>query len=119
MPASTTAFVSSLELLSTSTSSHETPVGGRTCSRLCNARSRSLARLYVQRMTERFMGSLPGRLLCGYLLMPLLPTRIRRQLERVSLWSMQFRPSVDMHSVRSGPPTASLLAAGDVVLSRD
>jgi poly-gamma-glutamate synthesis protein (capsule biosynthesis protein) len=51
--------------------------------------------------------------------MPLLPTRIRRQLERVSLWSMQFRPSVDMHSVRSGPPTASLLAAGDVVLSRD
>jgi poly-gamma-glutamate capsule biosynthesis protein CapA/YwtB (metallophosphatase superfamily) len=32
---------------------------------------------------------------------------------------MRFRPSVDTHYVRSGPPTASLLAAGDVVLSRD
>ena len=51
--------------------------------------------------------------------MPLLPTRVRRHLERVSLWSMRFRPSVDTHYVRSGPPHASLLAAGDVVLSRD
>ena len=51
--------------------------------------------------------------------MLILPTRVRRHLERVSLWSMRFRPSVDTHYVRSGPPRASLLAAGDVVLSRD
>jgi poly-gamma-glutamate capsule biosynthesis protein CapA/YwtB (metallophosphatase superfamily) len=51
--------------------------------------------------------------------MPLLPTRLRRRVEQISLWSMRFRPSVDAHEVGSGPPTASILAAGDVVLSRD
>lgn len=50
--------------------------------------------------------------------MALLPWRVRRYLDGATLWSMQFRPSRSVLRVGGHAPAASLLAAGDIVLSR-
>jgi len=46
-----------------------------------------------------------------------LPRRMRGYLDRAALWSMRLRPSTDVLQVTGGKSVASLLAAGDIVLS--